>query len=102
MGLTTDLPGLFARRAALLRELAGLEEALGAALGGAVAEEAKPDEALDLPAAAALLGEPVETFRRRLDYRKALLRRPGERRLRYSRAALERILRDRLAGNGLG
>jgi hypothetical protein len=32
------------------------------------------------------MGEPVETFRRRLDYRKALLTRPGERRLRYSRA----------------
>lgn len=43
------------------------------------------------------MGEPPETFRRRLEYRKALLSRPGERRLRYSRAGLERIRRDRLA-----
>lgn len=95
-----DLPRLFARRAEILRELASLEEALGGLLGEALRHEKAPDEALTLPAAAALLGEPVETFRRRLDYRKALLRRPGERRLRYSRAALERILRDRLAANG--
>ncbi len=46
------------------------------------------------------MGEPEETFRRRLDYRKSLLTRRGERRLRYSRAALERIRQDRLAGNG--
>jgi hypothetical protein len=55
--------------------------------------------ALGVREAAAMFGEPVETFRRRLEYRKALLTRPGERRLRYSRHELERIRRDRLAGN---
>src|SRR5262245_26600988 len=59
----------------------------------------EPDVAVRLPEAAAMFGEPVETFRRRLQYKKALVKRPGERRLRYSRAELERILRDRLAGN---
>jgi hypothetical protein len=62
--------------------------------------EAEADTAMSLPEAAALMGEPVSTFRRRLDYRKALLTRPGERRLRYSRVALDRIKRDRLATNG--
>ena len=57
-------------------------------------------EAIAPLAASSLTEEPVETFRWRLDYRKALLRRPGERRLRYSRVVLERILRDRLAANG--
>lgn len=94
-----DLPGLFARRATLLRELASLEEALGQAFGERLRPEAA-DDALSLQAAAAFMAEPVETFRRRLDYRKALLRLPGERRLRYSRAALERIRQDRLAANG--
>ena len=55
-----------------------------------------PDETIGLPEAAALAGEPTETFRRRLVYRKALVSRPGERRLRYSRRALERIAADRL------
>lgn len=83
----------------LLRELADVDEALGCAL------EAPPpapaDEALGLGAAAKFMGEPTETFRRRLDYRKALLTRPGERRLRYSRAELDRIKRDRLASNSV-
>lgn len=46
------------------------------------------------------MGEPAETFRRRLDCRTALLTRPGERRPRYSHAALERIRGDRLAAHG--
>ncbi len=95
-----DLPRLFARRAELLRELAGLEEALGGALGDALRPDPRADNALSLAEAARFLGEPVETFRRRLDYRKALLTRTHERRLRYDRAELERIRRDRLAGNG--
>src|SRR5262249_13649663 len=87
-GCGTDLAGLFSPRAVLPRELAGLEEALGGALGEALRPEPVADEVLLLPAAAAYVGEPVETFRRRLDYRKALVTRPGERRQRYSRAAL--------------
>jgi len=94
----SDLTGLFARKAALLRELATLEEQLGAAVAEAVQPEPK-DETLDLAAAAALVGEPVSTFRRRLEYRKALVSRPGERRLRYSRAELERVRRDRLGAS---
>jgi hypothetical protein len=49
-----------------------------------------------LPAAAAFMGEPVSTFRRRGEYQKALVSRPTERRRRYSRHVLERIKRDRL------
>ena len=93
-----DLPSIFTRRAELLRELALLEEGLGRAIGAALESDSPADEPLDLPAAAAFMGEPSETFRRRLEYRKALLSRPGERRLRYSRAELERIRRDRLGG----
>lgn len=76
-------------------------EALTAAFAAPVAPDSGPDEGLSLPEAARVMGEPPETFRRRLEHRKALLRRPGERRLRYSRSELERIRRDRLAGNGL-
>lgn len=94
-----DLVSLSARRAALLRELASLEEGLGLALADALRPAEVPDKALSLSEVAAFMGEPKDTFRRRLEYRKALLTRPGERRLRYSRAELERILRDRLAGN---
>lgn len=94
-----EVAALFTRRAALLRELAVIEEQLGAALDRPVIP-AMVDETLDLKAAAAVMGERPETFRRRLDYRKALLSRPGELRLRFSRAGLERIRRDRLAGNG--
>lgn len=92
----TDLASLFARRAALLRELADLEERLGAALSDALRPEI-PDQVLDLEAAALFMGEPPQTFRRRPEYLKACIRRPGERRLRYSRAELERIKADRLA-----
>ena len=84
--LVADLAPLFARRGELLRELASLEDQLGAALGEALRLDQTPDEGLGLAEAARLMGERPETFRRRLDYRKALLRRPGERRLRYSRS----------------
>jgi hypothetical protein len=82
-----DLPRLFARRAALLHELAGLEEELGRAVGEALSPADGPDETLSLEAAAAFMGEPVETYRKRLDCRRALISRPGERRLRYSVAS---------------
>jgi len=59
----------------------------------------EPDVTLSLEKAAQYMGEPVESFRRRLEYRKALLSRPGERRLRYSRVVLDSIRRDRLASN---
>jgi hypothetical protein len=58
--------------------------------------------ALGLEAAAASFGEAPSTFRQRLEYGKALVSQPGERRLRYSRAALERILGDRLAESSFG
>jgi hypothetical protein len=96
-----DLPALFFRRAELLRELARLEETLGGALGDALRPDQHEDEALTLTDAARLLGEPVETFRRRLEYRKALLSRRGERRLRFSRVALERIRNTRLETNSV-
>ena len=61
--------------------------------------EPEEDLALGVREAAAMFGEPVETFRRRLEFRKALIRRPGEKKLRYSLRELERIRGDRLAGN---
>jgi hypothetical protein len=97
----TDLSRICTRRAALLRELAGLEEELGRAVAEALPTSSPNDEALGLAKAAAFMGEPPETFRRRLDYRKALISRPGERRLRYSRAKLDRIRADRLAANAV-
>jgi hypothetical protein len=95
-----DVGRLFCRRAELLRELALVDESIGRAVLEAL-PHAQADEALGLEAAAAFMGEPTETFRRRLDYRKALLTRPGERRLRYSRTVLERIRRDRLASSAV-
>jgi hypothetical protein len=99
--MTADLSRLCHRRAELLRELAELEEQLGCAIAEALSPAAPAeDKGLGLAEAAALMGEPKETFRRRLEYRKALLTRPRERRLRYSRAALDQIMRDRLAAHG--
>jgi hypothetical protein len=90
------------RRAELLRELARLDEELARALEAAPdPEERFRDATLDLSGAAAYMGEPKETFRRRLDYRKAIVSREGERRLRYSRAALDRIKADRLAASAV-
>jgi hypothetical protein len=68
---------LFARRAELLRELATLEESLGAAVTEALEPE-PADETLGLEKAAELVGEPPETFRRRPEYLKARVSRPGE------------------------
>jgi hypothetical protein len=89
-----EVSALFARHAELLRELAALEERIGTALEAGRPPE--PDRTLCLEEAATLMGEPPETFRRRLEYRKALVSRPGELRLRFSAAALERVRRDRL------
>jgi hypothetical protein len=94
-----DISRIFARRAELLRQLADLDVELGRAVSEAL-PRSPADEALGLALAAAFMGEPPETFRRRLDYRKALISKPGERRLRYSRAVLDRIKRDRLAAHG--
>jgi hypothetical protein len=91
----SPLPGLFARRAELLKELAATEAALAEAFA-AKAEPEAADEVIGLEEAAALMGEPPSTFRRRPEYLKAKVSREGERRLRYSRAALERIRADRL------
>jgi hypothetical protein len=59
------------------------------------------DAALTLEDAAAMFGEPTETFRRRPDVLKARVDLPGERKHRYLRSELERILRDRLAANAI-
>jgi hypothetical protein len=91
---------LFSRRAELLRELAELEEELSLAFQCALSPEPS-DEVFGVAEAAAFMGEPVETFRRRFEYRKALLTRPRERRLRYSRIELERIRQDRLAARAV-
>ena len=91
----SPLSALFARRAALLRELAELEDRVGEAFAAA-ADPEPVDEVIGLEEAARLMGEPASTFRRRPEFLKARISRPGERRLRYSRAELERIKRDRL------
>jgi hypothetical protein len=59
----------------------------------------RPKESLQ--EAAEAMGEPASTFRRRPEYLKALISRPGERRRRYSRAQLERIKTDRLEANAV-
>jgi hypothetical protein len=98
---TTPLSALFAKRSHLLRELASTEDQLALLLDGLVRPEST-DEALTLKEAAKLFGESPHTFRQRLEFRKALISRVGERRLRYSRAELERIKRDRIAANAVG
>jgi len=61
----------------------------------------EPDTVLSLAEAARFVGEPASTFRRRLEYRKALVSRPTERRKRYSRAALERLKQERLKASAM-
>ena len=61
-----DLAPLYARKAELLRELAAVEERIGAVLDAAT-RPADPDRTLSLKEAAAMFGEPEETFRRRLE-----------------------------------
>ncbi len=92
---------LFTRRAELLRDLADLEIELGRAFDAPQEPSDPADDVLSLPDAAKLLGEPASTFRRRLEYHKALISRPTERRRRYSRAVLEQIKRTRLEVNGM-
>jgi hypothetical protein len=95
----TVVRDLLERRAALQRALADVDDALASALGG-TPEIAEPaDEVLNQVEAAELVGEPVSTFRRRPLYRKALVSAPGERRPRYSRKALLKLLDSRLAQN---
>ncbi len=94
--LKADLGGLFDRRAGLLRELAGVDELLARAFESAAEPAELEDAVLSLKEAALFMGEPAGTFRRRPDYVRALVSRPTERRLRYSRAALVKIKRGRL------
>jgi hypothetical protein len=87
---------ILSKRADLTRQLAALDEALAIALRSAQTPE-NPDQVLSLVQAAAHVGEPASTFRRRLVYRRALVSGPAEKRLRYSRAVLDDILAGRLA-----
>jgi hypothetical protein len=94
--MNADVSRILRRRAELTRELAALDDALALALE-AVQQPDDADEILDLAAAARHVGEPASTFRQRPCYRRALVSGTTERRLRYSRLELDRILRDRLA-----
>jgi hypothetical protein len=94
----SDLRHLYARKAELLRELADLEVQIPDAIVAATAPQ-PPDEVLGLDDAAKLMNEPAGTFRQRPCYRRALVSGPRERRLRFSRRALERIKADRLRAN---
>jgi hypothetical protein len=87
---------ILAKRADLTRQLAALDDALAIALREVQRPE-EPDRVLSLTEAASHVGEPVSTFRQRLYYRCALVSGPTERRLRFSRHALDRIKADRLA-----
>ena len=62
---------ILARRAAVQRELAALEEQLALALRDREKPEPVADEVLTLAEAAAHVHEPISTFRRRLSYRAA-------------------------------
>lgn len=99
--MSADLLRICSRRAVLLRELADLDLELAQAI---TAREApgEPDAVFSLDEAAAFMGEPASTFRRRPEYGKALVSRPTERRRRYSRVALDRIRSDRLEANRVG
>jgi hypothetical protein len=87
---------ILAKRAELQRQLASLDEALAIALSDAE-KPVEPDRVLSLEEAAAHVGEPASTFRQRPCYRRALVSGPTQKRLRFSRRALDLISRDRLA-----
>lgn len=95
-GVSVTVSAILARRAELTRELAALDEALAVALEGAQKPE-EPDRILGLADAAAHVGEAASTFRQRPCYRRALVSAAGQRPLRFSMRALDKILRDRLA-----
>jgi hypothetical protein len=86
------------RRAELQRELASLDEELACHLAEDSPTKSE-DSILDLAEAANMVGEPPSTFRRRLEYRRALVSRPGQRRLRFSRVELQRIQHARLTAS---
>lgn len=98
---TPNLAGIYARRASLLRQVAAIDDELAGALQAQQEPPQESDVVLTLAEAASFMGEPASTFRRRLEYAKALVSRPGERRNRYSGSALERIKRDRLAASAV-
>jgi hypothetical protein len=100
MSTSAALARIYARRAALQRELAELDLELAEVVVAAAPAAQEADAVLSLAEAADFMGEPPSTFRRRPEYLRALLSRPQERRKRYSRAALERIKRERLEANG--
>jgi hypothetical protein len=91
-----DVRAILAERAELGRRLAELDERLAAALGGSETADRDGGRILTLTEAAAHVGEPVSTFRRRLVYRRALVSAPREKRLRFSLAVLDEILTGRL------
>lgn len=97
----SDLERICTRRAALYAELATLDLELAKALE-ALDRPKEADAVLSLSEAAAFMGEPAATFRRRSEYGKALVSRPTERRRRYSRAELDRIKADRLESSRAG
>ena len=92
----SPLTRLYARRAELMRELLELDRELFATI-----EALQADAVLSLEEAAAYMGEPIETFRRRPENLKARVSLADERRSRYSRAELDRIKRDRMAANAV-
>lgn len=77
----------------------GQVEALARMLARAMEGSIRDDTPLVLKDAAEFMGEPEETFRRRDEYRKARVSRPGERNLRFDLPTLRRIKADRLAAN---
>ncbi len=93
---SADVGAILAERAALGRRLAELDDRLAVALCG-VERPDQPDAVLTLAEAASYAHEPTSTFRQRSCYRAALVSGPREKRLRFSRAALDRVMAERLA-----
>ncbi len=87
---------ILSRRAELTRELAKLDDDLALALGDAE-KPVEPDQVLTLEQAAERVREPAETVRRRPEYLKARVSRPGARRIRFSSRALDAIMADTAA-----
>jgi hypothetical protein len=98
-----ELKTVLAQQKALFQALADNTDELAACLASESGDVEKGGgDVIGLADAAKLAGEPSETFRKRPEFLKARISRPGEHRLRYSKRVVERIIADRLESNAAG